>query len=275
MKKFFKIMGIITGALFVCGSFFLIIGVLSGGLNHTYKNNKWFDIVINPTVEKLEYSRLDDFDSMRLDISTANINIKRGEEFAVEYALYGNIKCEVENDILVIEENNNFRYIELSFKMEETYINIYIPENAVIDIEEINADMGNINISDCCFGEINIEADMGNVEIKNVSVSDFNISAGMGNIEFDGEITGSIQVESDMGNVLFDGNFACDANIDSDMGNVEIKNIYDMQMFDCAIDIDLGKQKINQNKGEIIENKKFDWSIDCDTGDVELTFGKK
>lgn len=275
MKKFFKIMGIITGALFVCGIFFVIIGVLSGGLNHTYKNNKWFNIVINPTVEEQEYYLLEDFEAMNLDISTANIQIKKGDEFAIEYALYGNVRCEVVDNTLIIEEKSDFAYIGLSFKTEDTYINIYIPENVTVDIDNLCADMGNIDISDITFKNMNVEANMGNIYIKNVSGEAINLSADMGNIEIDGEIDGKIYADTDMGDITLGGNLACDVEIESDMGNVDIETIYDMKMYQYSIDVDLGTQKVYQNDGEILEKKNFVWEINSDMGDVTLTFGGK
>ncbi len=275
MKKFFKVTGIITAALLTCGIFFVVLGVLSGGLNHTYKDNKWFNIVINPTVEKQEYTELDEFDSIKLDISMANVQIKKGDKFAVEYALYGNIKCEVKNNTLIVEENSDLVHIGLNFKTEDSYINIYVPENAVIDIEELNSGMGNIDIADVSFGDVNIEADMGNIFMNNVYVSNLDMEAGMGNIEFDGEISERLRVDSDMGDVVLEGKLACNAEVDASMGNVDIDTIYDIKMYEYNIDVDMGKQKINQSNGEIIDNEEFVWNINSDMGDVTINFGKK
>ena len=68
-------------------------------------------IVINPKVEKQEYMSLDEFDTIDLDVSAGNIEIVQGKEFAIEYSLYWDVKCEV----------------------------LYIPDNAVIDLKNIDA----------------------------------------------------------------------------------------------------------------------------------------
>lgn len=261
MKKMFKTIGIIALVLLVIGVVLIGIAIVCGVHNRSFTNNRFFKFIVNPKVEKLEYTVIDDFDSIDLNVDMGEIVFKEGEEFAIEYALYEGAKYEVRNNTLYVEKYKG-KKINIGFNIgtEDTYLTIYIPKDKEINIKNIEADMGDIKIindSDWKLKNINIEADMGDIEIG-------------------GEIEGNINIEADMGNVDIEGYLLGDIFVDADMGDVDICTYYNEKYYNNKIDVDMGKKDINKNGGEILEGDyKFDIEVECDKGDVTLTFKNK
>lgn len=271
MKKFYKIMGIITGALLICGIIFAGVGIGMGGLNHTFKNSK-YNLVINPTLNEKEYTVLDEFDTVDLTVSLADVQIIKGDEFAIEYVLYGEAEYSVDNGIFVLnEENNNWINVGLSLKTEKTYIKLYVPGDCILNIRNITADMGVVTISGIEFTDMNIGADMGEVNLDNITVQNLDVHAGMGKVYFNGTATGKICIAADMGDIELKGYLGCDIEVDSDMGAVDITTYYNKDSYRYDISTDMGSEEINDKGGEKT-NKNYTIDIDCDMGDAVVTF---
>lgn len=277
MKKFYKIMGTIAIIFLVCGIIFTGIGFVMGGQNHTLKSNKWMTFVINPSVEKQDYTVLDEFDSIDLKINSGDVVIKEGEEFAIEYALYDGAKYKVENETLSIEEaDTGFIHLGFGWKSENTYLTIYVPKDTKLNIKKLNVDMGDITIFDIDFENINISADMGDIDLKNIEVSNLDVDADMGDVNFEGVADGKINIEVDMGDVDLKGYLGCDIIVESDMGDVDIYTYYNSQYYKYDIDTDMGDKEINNNGGEHMEtDSNFEIKANSDMGDVMLTFADK
>ena len=280
MKKFYKIIGKIAVVFLIFGIVFTGIGVVMGGQNSSFRNDKWIKFVINPTVEKLEYTVVDEFDSIDLSIAYGDIVIKEGKEFAIEYALYEGATYGVENKTLIVEEyDGKVINIGLGMKSKDKYVTVYVPKDTKIDIKNIDADMGNVNItnnSNISFDNINIDADMGDVILEGINASTVNIEADMGAVEFEGNVSDRIDIDADMGDVDLEGYLGCDLSVVADMGDVDICTYYSEEHYKYEIDIDMGEKEINNDGGEKFEGDDFfDIEVNCDMGDVKLTFEDK
>lgn len=279
MKKFYKIMGSIAIVFLIIGIILTGTGLVLGGQNHEFKSNKWFSMVINPSVEKLEYTVLEEFDTLELDIDLGDIEIKNGKEFAIEYALYETVHYSVKNRKLTVDTKDN-ALINLNFgfgkKTEDTYITVYVPRDIELEIKEINADMGNVTISDMSLKNVNIDADMGNINLKNVSLNKFYADADMGDIIFEGRATDKIEADADMGTIKIKGYLECDITANADMEDIDIYSYYNAENYQYEIDVDMGEKEINKNGGENPKNSsEFHITADADMGDVTLTFDDK
>ncbi|MBQ3544268.1 MAG: DUF4097 family beta strand repeat protein [Lachnospiraceae bacterium] len=261
MNKAFKTIGKIALILFILGVGLMGIAVVLGVQNRSFTNNRFFKFIINSKVEKLEYTVVDDFDSIDLEVDAADVVIKEGEEFAIEYTLYEGATFEVKNNTLYINKYEG-EYINIGINLEtkDTYLTIYIPKDKDINIKKMDVDMGDI-------------------EIKNDSgwrLNNINIDADMGDIEIEGKVEGKIDIEADMGDVDIKGYLQCDISVGADMGDVDICTYYNEEYYNYEIDVDMGEKNIEKNGGEMLEGDyRFDIEVECDMGDVNLTFEDK
>lgn len=276
MKKIYKIIGKFAIVLLICGIIFSGIGLVLGGQNHSLKSEK-LKITINPQLKKQEYKVIEEFNCIDLDIDMANVTIKTGEEFAIEYSLYEYAKCIVKDKTLIIEEkNSNFFNVQFDFKNRDTYLTIYIPENVKINIKNIDNSMGNIKISDIKLGELNINADMGKIDIKNVEIESLYVSNSMGDVNFNGIAEDKIIIKCEMGNVNLKGYLKCNIDIESEMGNIDVCTYYNSQNYKCDIDTDMGDKDINYDGGEKINiDRILEIYMKSEMGNIELTFKDK
>lgn len=261
MKKAFKTIGKIALILFIIGVGLMGIAVLLGVHNRSFTNNRFFNFIINPKLEKLEYTVVDEFDSIDLNVDVADIVIKEGEEFAIEYELYEGSKYEVRNNTLYVDKYKGKQInIGLNMGTKDAYLTIYIPKDKEINIKNIEVDMGDVKIingSDWKINNINIDADMGDIEIE-------------------GKVEGKIDIEADMGDVDIKGYLQCDISVGADMGDVDICTYYKEEYYNYEIDVDMGEKNIEKNGGEMLEGDyRFDIEVECDMGDVTLTFEDK
>lgn len=261
MKRTYKTIGKVALIFLIIGVVLTGIAIACGIQNRSFTNNRFFKFIINPKVEKLEYTVVDDFESIDINIDVADVVIKEGEEFAIEYALYEGTEYEVRNDTLYVDKykGNHFN-IGFNFESEDKYLTIYIPKDKEINIKNIDADMGDIKI-------IN-DADW---KLKNI-----NIDADMGDVEIEGKVEGKIDIEADMGDVDIKGYLQCDISVAADMGDVDICTYYNEEYYNYKIDVDMGEKNIEKNGGEMLEgDNTFDIEVECDMGDVTLTFEDK
>lgn len=258
MKKTYKTIGKIALVLLIIGVVLTGIAIVCGVQNRSFTNNKFFKFIINSKVNKQEYTVVEDFDSINIEVDAADVVIKEGEEFAIEYALYEGADYEVKNNTLYVNKyEGEYVNIGVNLDTKDTYLTIYIPKDKDISIKNIDVDMGDVKIINnggWNVDNINIDSDMGNVSIK-------------------GKTSGKIYVESDMGDVDIEGYLQCDVSVDANMGDVDICTYYNEKCYDYEVDVDMGESNIDKNGGEMIEGDyRFEIEVECDMGDVDLTF---
>lgn len=262
MKKICKIIGKVALVFFVIGIVLTGIAVVCGVHNRSFTNNRFFKFIINPKVEKLEYTVVDDFESIDINVDMADVVIKEGEEFAIEYALYEGTKYEVKNNTLYVEKYKG-KHFNIGFNLgseKDTYLTIYIPKDKELNIKNMEVDMGDTKIINEGYWTIN----------------NINIDADMGDVKIEGEVEGNIDIEADMGDVDVKGYLLCDISVDASMGDVDICTYYNDEYYNYEVDVDMGEKNIEKNGGEMLEGDyKFDIEVECDMGDVTLAFENK
>lgn len=237
--------------LIVIGAILVSVPIVFTCIKKSVRNiQKVFDKI---TIVEQSYMKLDEFDSIVIDASIADVDIVTGDEFAIEYKLGENASINNNGSTLKIEDDSFTSIFASDAKnIYDTYIKIYVPEDEVIDVE-MYVDIGNINIVDVEFDAVNIEADIGNVCIE---------------ADSDG---GEIYVAADMGSVTFEGYLACDMEVEADMGKVNITSYYASSCYSYNIDTDMGKKIVSDKGGEEID-EEYDINIFADMGDVKLVF---
>ncbi|MGN0369171.1 MAG: DUF4097 family beta strand repeat-containing protein [Butyrivibrio sp.] len=280
MKKFYIIFGIIAGALLICGTALVGVGIAAGAdtnieiphvLNIKYSGKK--DV-------HREYIETEEFDTIKADINFGEIDIIEGDTYAVELiSVNSKYDYEIKNGVLYITQKDEKTLFNFDFSLfgglDDYYVKIYVPDtDKIINKIDIDANMGAVKINiPVKVDYIYVDADMGDVEINNASVCNMELDADMGNIIFNG-ITydgGKITANADMGNVELTGYLGCDIEVDCNMGNAEVTTYYSSDCYKYDVDSDMGHAGINRIGGVDID-ESYRIYVNCDMGNAELNF---
>ena len=191
-------------------------------------------------------------ESIKFDISLANVIIKTGDEFEIEY------KNILENIVPTVTENNGEVVIKqkrdkknksisgLNFsKGKSGEIIVYIPKD--LSEVDINADlaMGSFEIYDITCDDMDLDLSMGSVELHDVSADYARVDLSMGSLDFDNCNVNDIDADLSMGSADLNGKFN-KIKADADMGSIDIKN--DNEDCDYNIDCSMGSIVVNGDK---------------------------
>lgn len=275
MKKFYTIMGISAGVTLLIGAMLVAIGIGMGGLKKTYEKTVDFlnlDLVINPQMEEMEYTVIDEFTIADIETEVGDINILIGDEFAIEYSVYGELDYNISDGVLCITESDNNRInIGLSFINNDSYINIYIPDEVTLDEMKITSDVGGVECKGFAVSNVDISSDVGDILLTDMIVDNLIIEVATGDFTFTGDINQTASISSDVGGVELTGNLLTDIDIKSDVGDVELTTYYNSKAYDYDISTDVGDSIVNKDGGKECD-EGYNITIQCDVGDVKLTF---
>ncbi|NMB07751.1 MAG: DUF4097 domain-containing protein [Tissierellia bacterium] len=194
-----------------------------------------FSINLNPTasttnVDEKAVENIDGVKKIYISTPIAKVNIipENREDVYVHYHGYisHNIKTKlntgkVKDTLEIKAENKNYTKIGFSnLKETEIYLDVYVPTNYSKDID-IEANLGDINISDFNLNELDIDADLGNIKAKNINAMELDIDADLGNVNLENINVKNIEIECDSGNIVaksIKGN----AKVKANLGNIEL-----------------------------------------------------
>ena len=219
---------------------------------------------------------------LEMDVDLANITIKAGEgehltvSFEDGYLSYYDVQ--VNGNMLTVSYDVGTRsfkqgpkiVVEIPKQMPLEFICVStdLGEVKIMNLEqnllgmELDSDLGNIEVDNCKIdGKCTVFTALGNIDIDNSSFHNVELSADMGNVEFAGTVNGDMFAQVDMGNV--------EVTIDGEEENYNIELSADMG------DVRYQGQKQSGMGGSITyyhENAIGDIILNCDMGNVELGF---
>ena len=300
MKKGIKIFILLMLALFLIGGVLIIVGVANGGsmaLNIDHKNKKVY------TNSKL-YEGVETPDSIKnidIHIDVADINIKRGDSYKIEYHFrsYNTPIIKTENDTFIIDTSPSneiiFNYnFDFSTIKEDNYINITVPENADLSNTKLNVDVGNINIDSVNNSSLNIDLDTGKLNLANANIDDlvYDLNTGdttinsitgtklsgdidTGKFDMTNSTINAVTITDNTGNISVSESKVSDININSDTGLINLSLIGEESDYSIKADIDTGSITVNGKKMKDsyqVDAGKNKIIIDSDTGSVNIDF---
>lgn len=278
MKKFYKIAGIVAGSL-------LIIGIIMCGIGYATNDHSTirlfgfanFRFMGQQEAYECEYTVLEDFDSIDLTASMSDVNIVRGEEFAIEYRTYSDdTSAKVVNGTLIFKESSKKSFsfnFDFSFiHTYDSYVTIYVPED--LDVLTVDSAMGSVIVSDITADTMSLDLDMGDATITNCTSDEFTGICDMGSLEYDGTINSSANISISMGDASLTGYLACDITADCDMGSINFTSFYNDKSYHIYTDVDMGDTSYNYFGGKAAD-KTYTINASCSMGDIEFTFKDK
>lgn len=196
-------------------------------------------------VENVKLDNLD-FSKISIDVSSNNILITDGSEFNVK-TNNDKINFEVIDDTLYVKENGKKRKKSSDYKLS-----LNIPEEK-INLLNIKASNGNIDIQNINVNELNINVKHGDANIKNSIFNEINSNLKIGNFNFDGKINESIYVNSSIGDITLMVNDSIENY------KVDTKNI-------------IGSVLINGKNNKVVKNGEKIINVKNKIGSVSVNF---
>ncbi len=243
-ERYLSLLKLATTIAIVVGLMIHVGGFMSGVTGFFFRSSG------NDTSFSDDYSGVKEID---IDVDLMNITIKKGSSFTVDYQgnekLKPKIKMDEKDGKLSITQSSSIKKVKNSYKSELT---ITVPDGTVFEKIIVNADLGNLVMSDVTCEDLELDLDLGNVDATRVKAEELTVDADLGNVEFHESTIGEADIDADLGNIsleLTDDVKSYKIEAEASMGNIEIdgekvKNDYEQSG-------DLGKIKLNCDMGNI------------------------
>ena len=259
MKKATKIWLVIAASLILIG-FIMFISVMN--------QYKWdFTMLSTRTFETNDYELTEDFHSISIETSTANIQILPYNDGKCKVVCFEDIKSKhsviVQEDTLVINEiDTRSWYDHIGINFRSPAITIYLPKTE--------------------YDSIRIRDNTGKIEISNeFTLNSMEISSNTGNVKVFASVAELLKIKTTTGKIQVENLSAGTVDLTVSTGEVTVSNITCTE--DVKIIVSTGKAKINKvtcknliskgNTGDIILNNVVaseSFSIQRSTGCVKF-----
>ncbi|MBQ0027923.1 MAG: DUF4097 family beta strand repeat protein [Lachnospiraceae bacterium] len=295
MRRFNKILLLVSMWLFIIGVILTVFGAINGGFSKMAN--------IHPKSS---------FISMDFDFSSSNeeaggdYSVSEGEEVLYDAtgikkfeisagACILNVKSSEDGKIHVWSSKNakvksSCNNGNLVIKMEDAkkvhndrIINILMPEN--MHFEEVELELGAVDMtSDIQFecDDFNMKVGAGTVTLSGLKAEKIKVDEGAGEIAITRAFLGDADFDIGMGNLTLDGDIEGDLDLDMSMGNVSITLDSDIKNHNYNIDCAAGNVKIgNEDISTLASSKHIDngaesnFDIDCQMGNLDIIFADK
>lgn len=249
MKKtlYILILSIITIFCIIFGTLYHM-GV---GLHNLFEKTQEETVTTESGEKELEA-----FSEISVDADVATVVIQQGDRYEIRWDVKkANVpKYEVKNEVLTVKQNQKKPSVS-----GNTFCKIYItvPQDVVLSELEVDADVGEVKISDIATMHTNISSDVGDVDIENCQL-------------------GETELGADVGNIVLRKCGFMDLECDSDVGNFEIHSEEDLSHYSYNLKAAVGDVKVNGDNMKKSFQKQgdngYDVHVRCDVGNIELNY---
>ena len=276
MSRAVKIWLIVAAALIVAGG--LIFVAVMGALG-------WdFTALSTTAVVRNEHILTEDFDSISIDVDTADIDFVLSEDgrcrvecFEREDTVHS---VSVKDGVLVIALDGELEWYEnIGINFKEQKIRVYLPraEYSSLKVKTSTADITVPRGFD--FGEVDISVTTGDIEYGASSAGRVKIFTTTGDIEISRAEVGSLELSTTTGEIdLSDVTSAGNVNLSVTTGDIEAERVTCRDLISSGSTGDLelsgviaqGKMTLDRSTGDVTFDKcdAVELYITTDTGDV-------
>lgn len=191
-----------------------------------------------PSYEEAEV-KLDSYQSIRMDISYANVEIKESDHYGIAYKIAKRtpISYEIKDGVLNIDQGNKkagvssdfmffgFSGIRNEYLYEGEFITVYVPKSAVLDEISVKNDCGDIDLSGLNASSLSLYDDYGNVGLASINTPVISLQVNSGDLAANNIKADTLTVISDYGNVELSTADAGSLSLEISTGSLTMKNI--------------------------------------------------
>lgn len=295
MNKTAKIILIIAICMIPAGILVTMLGVSMGGkIGWSLNLSEGKITVSSDAVTKTE--DLDDFDSLELEISTADVNIMRGDAYRIEYKTQEGKEPVItqENGKLTIRQPSmGFVMFNFGFANEGNEYTITVPDsgkqidlNAKISTGDlmldrikvsgrVDASTSDVLLNDIDGDELSVTVSAGDINGDKVRVSDINLNGSTSDIEMLRLMSDKVYAHTSTGDIDINDSAIPDLSCDTSTGDVTVQMNAKPEDYSYDLNVSTGDIVVNGvecEKSYIKDNrtgKKI--GIKTSTGDIDVT----
>ena len=293
MKGFVVGLIVLGGVCLVGGAAILAYGMSKGKINDDFvTNNHDFE---------------DDIDNISIDVSTADVDIKKAEDGKTKVVCVEKEKVyhtvEVSNKNLKIKVQDDRKWYQkylFNFNFKSMSVTVYLPEETYNDMTfdgntghiivdkgftfanvNISNDTGSVKLNSKATGNVEVEVSTGGVTLNDVDAASVKVKSSTGDINYkNGEVTGAIDLQASTGDFNLENVKAESLKTKSSTGHVHLTDVVvndKMEIKTSTGDVkfersDAKNIKVETStgsiKGTLLTSKLF--SAKSDTGSVKL-----
>ncbi len=239
-NKFIAICCFLLGA----GIIITVIGFSLGGIvlgvgftNHGLQVNSPA-LRDEPEYESADIT-LDSFESIDLSVVDADIEILESDHYGISYQVLStnNFSYEVKDNKLKIlqsykKSGTEFNYMFFGVNLgytgkdfKKVFITVSVPENASLDTVSIFNDYGDVKLSDINSASISLEADSGNIEVSDITANSIEIDDDYGDIDLINITSPVISLNASSGNIKLEYVETEQLNVIDDYGDLDMEQV--------------------------------------------------
>ncbi len=274
MKKF-----LIIAVILIAVGAVLFVAVMSA-------NNWDFTKIGGGTFETNSHTVTEDFDSILVNTSTADISFLPSEDGVCRVVCYERAKekhsAEVNDGRLEIELRDERRWYDyISFGFKSPKLTVYLPKSAykTIEIDESTGDIrlpagfsfesvdttlstGNLHLGASVSGAVVVEGSTGNVSVTGASIGSLDVKISTGDVHLDNlTVTENVSIKVSTGKVQTAGVGCKDLSVRGSTGKVALKDT--VSSGTVTVDVSTGDVSLTNTVAE-----RF--TLSTDTGDVSF-----
>ncbi|MBO4901985.1 MAG: DUF4097 family beta strand repeat protein [Lachnospiraceae bacterium] len=288
MSKTEKIILLVALCMLPVGILLAILGLRFGGKatwGLDLNNMKYYE---NTNMQEKTVS-LDAFDSIVLDVSSADIMIKTGDSYSLTYRTPEDREPEVKQSgsEVRIKQNIDNRLVFTFFSnIEGERFILTVPKDSKEYQLTVDATSGDIVVDKVAVsGRITLSS--GDVALRDFDGGRLNLQGTSGDLEVDGVNMNTLYVKTSSGDMSVQNGTIGDLSLAATSGDINLGKVTsDTFTFDLSSgDVDLIDSKISQIRGAVTSGdvdmrllgneKDYDYDLSVTSGDIEINGDEK
>ncbi len=234
---------------------------------------------------------LNSFESIDLSAADADIEIVESDHYGISYQVMteNNFSYEVKNNTLKITQaykssGSNFNFMFFGFNTDmrdfkKVYITVYVPANTSLDIVSVFNSYGAVKLSNISSNSISLDADSGNIVLSDITTNSIEIYDGYGDIDLLGVTSPSISLNASSGDIKLENIETEQLGIKSGYGDLDMQQVLtnsaDITMSSGAVnmkDVTASMTQIDSGYGDVNGNNISigDAVMKLDSGKLKL-----
>ncbi|MCR5355945.1 MAG: DUF4097 domain-containing protein [Lachnospiraceae bacterium] len=293
MNRTGKIILLIAVCMIPIGAFLVAVGIHFGG------KTSWsigLGKGVTPTSQEVVSGEVDlkDFDSLKVDVASIDVNIQEGDSYRIEYTVREGMEpkiTESSGKLTVKQPDSVGMGFNFGFDTQPNVYNITVPKGSSIDIDaesasgeitirdidisgKVEASSGDITISGSEGKELSVETSSGKISCDSVEVKSADFKASSGEINLSGITADEVKCNTSSGDVELKDSKVSDVEMEASSGEIEIELDGDEDDYSYDISASSGDIKVNGQTAEKRFEKdggKGKISVKTSSGDIKVT----
>lgn len=215
-----------------------------------------------------------DFTSISINLNAAELEIKTGDDFALQ-TNHKYLKCEEKDDILKISETRKL----FTSHPKGMKVILTVPQYKIFDYVDIRAGAGTVTIDELSSNMLNIDLGAGELTAQILDASDkAEIDGGAGSVTIKGGHLSNADIDMGVGELNLESELSGKSSIDYGVGETNLVLIGEEDDYKIELDKGIGEAWLDGKKmsdDSVYGAGKSIIEIDGGIGELSITFKAK